>query len=118
LGDVVAVARHRADGALGPRESDYADRTIVPIGEIKTKYLIRLDVADKSGVLAAIAQAFASENVSIQTVRQTGRGTDAELIIVTHNATEESLALTVEHLLQMEMVRTVESVIRVEGSPQ
>ena len=118
LGDVVAVARHRADGALGPRESDYADRTIVPIGEIKTKYLIRLDVADKSGVLAAIAQAFASENVSIQTVRQTGRGTDAELIIVTHNATEEALASTVAHLSQMEMVRTVESVIRVEGSPQ
>jgi len=118
LGDVVAVARHRTGGALGPRESDYADRTIVPIGEIKTKYLIRLDVADKSGVLAAIAQVFASENVSIQTVRQTGRGADAELIVVTHNATEEALASTVKRLSQMEMVRTVESVIRVEGSAQ
>lgn len=118
LGDVVAVARHRTGGALGPRESDYADRTIVPIGEIKTKYLIRLDVADKSGVLAAIAQVFANENVSIQTVRQTGRGADAELIVVTHNATEDALASTVKRLSQMEMVRTVESVIRVEGSVQ
>ena len=87
---MVAVARHRTGGALGPRESDYADRVIVPIGQIKTKYLIRLDVADKSGVLAAIAQVFASENVSIQTVRQTGRGADAELVVVTHNATEEA----------------------------
>lgn len=118
LGDVVAVARHRAGGALGPRESDYADRAIVPIGQIKTKYLIRLDVADKSGVLAAIAQAFASENVSIQTVRQTGRGADAELIIVTHNATEAALAATVKRLSQMDMVRSIESVIRVEGSAQ
>jgi homoserine dehydrogenase len=118
LGDVVAVARHRIDESLGPRESDYADRTIVPIGEIKTKYLIRLDVEDKSGVLAAIAQAFANENVSIQTVRQTGRGTDAELIVVTHNATEEALDSTVKHLAQMKMVRSIESVIRVEGSPQ
>jgi len=118
LGDVVAVARHRTGGAVGPRESDYADRAIVPIGQTNTKYLIRLNVADKSGVLAAIAQAFATENVSIQTVRQTGRGTDAELIVVTHNATEAALAATVARLSQMEMVKSVDSVIRVEGSPQ
>ena len=118
LGDVVAVARHRTVGALGPRESDYADRAIVPIGQTKTKYLIRLNVADKSGVLAAIAQAFATEKVSIQTVRQTGRGAEAELIIVTHNATEASLSSTVKRLTQMEMVRSVESVIRVEGISQ
>ncbi len=118
LGDVVAVARHRTVGALGPRESDYADRAIVPIGQTKTKYLIRLNVADKSGVLAAIAQAFATEKVSIQTVRQTGRGAEAELIIVTHNATEAALSSTVKHLTQMEMVRSVESVIRVEGAAQ
>ncbi len=118
LGDVVAVARHRTGGAVGPRESDYADRAIVPIGQTKTKYLIRLNVADKSGVLAAIAQGFATENVSIQTVRQTGRGTDAELIVVTHNATEAALAATVARLSQMDMVKSVDSVIRVEGSPQ
>lgn len=118
LGDVVAVARHRTSGALGPRESDYADRVIAPIGQIKTKYLIRLDVADKSGVLAAIAQAFAAESVSIQTVRQSGRGADAELIIVTHNATEAALAATVKRLSQMDIVHSIESVIRVEGSAQ
>lgn len=118
LGDVVAVARHITKDSLGPRESDYADRDVVKIGDIKTQYLIRLDVADKSGVLAAIAQAFASENVSIQTVRQTGRGGEAELIVVTHSATEEALASTVKRLAAMEMVRAVESVIRVEGAAQ
>lgn len=118
LGDVVAVARHLTSGALGPRESDYADREIAPIDVIKTQYLIRLDVADKPGVLAAVAQAFATENVSIQTVRQTGRGMDAELIVVTHGATEHALALTVKRLSLMDTVRTVESVIRVEGVVQ
>ncbi len=116
LGDLVAVARHRALGSLGPRESDYADRAICVIGKTKTQFLIRLDVADKSGVLAAIAQTFASENVSIQTVRQSGRGADAELIIVTHNATEEALSSTVKKLAAMDIVRKVESVIRVEGA--
>jgi homoserine dehydrogenase len=115
LGDVVAVARHLTSGALGPHESDYADRGIAPIDQIKTQYLIRLDVADKPGVLAAVAQAFATENVSIQTVRQSGRGGDAELIVVTHGASEHALALTVRRLSKMDTVRTVESVIRVEG---
>ncbi len=118
LGDVVAVARHITKDSLGPRESDYADRDVVSIAEIKTQYMIRLDVADKSGVLAAIAQAFASENVSIQTVRQTGRAGEAELIVVTHSATEEALASTVKRLASMDMVRAVESVIRVEGAAQ
>ena len=116
LGDVVEVARHIASGAVGYGESDYADRDIVNISEVKTQYLIRLFVADKSGVLAAIAQAFASEGVSIATVRQTGLGADAELIVVTHRATESALAATVARLSQMDMVRTVESVIRVEGA--
>ena len=118
LGDVVAVARHLSSGALGPRESDYADRAIASIDEIKTQYLIRLDVADKPGVLAAVAQAFATENVSIQTVRQRGRGADAELIVVTHGASEHALSHTVQRLSQMDTVRTVESVIRVEGVVQ
>ncbi len=116
LGDLVAVARHRVLGSLGPRESDYADRAICAIGKTKTQFLIRLDVADKSGVLAAIAQTFASENVSIQTVRQSGRGADAELIIVTHSATEEALSSTVKKLAAMDIVRKVESVIRVESA--
>lgn len=115
LGDVVAVARNKTTGATGPRESDYADRSIASIGEVRTQYLIRLDVADKPGVLASVAQAFADEGVSIQTVRQTGRGMDAELIVVTHGATELALTSTVKRLSQMDMVRSVESVIRVEG---
>ena len=73
LGDVIAVARHKSGGSVGPRESGYAEREIAPIGDVKTRYLIRLNVADKPGVLAAIAQIFASQNVSIQTVRQAGR---------------------------------------------
>jgi homoserine dehydrogenase len=115
LGDVVAVARNKTTGATGPRESDYADRSIASISEVRTQYLIRLDVADKPGVLAAVAQAFANEGVSIQTVRQTGHGNDAELIVVTHGATDLALASTVKRLSQMDMVRSVESVIRVEG---
>ena len=116
LGDVVAVARHRVSNSVGPRESDYADRTIAPIGDTKTQFLIRLNVADKPGVLAAIAQVFATEGVSIQTVRQSGRGSDAELIVVSHGATEAALSATVKALSNMDIVTKVESVLRVQGT--
>ena len=116
LGDVVAVARHRISDSVGPRESDYADRAIAPIGDTKTQFLIRLNVADKPGVLAAIAQVFAKEAVSIQTVRQSGRGNDAELIVVSHGATEAALSSTVSALSKMDIVTKVESVLRVLGS--
>ncbi|CAB4750037.1 unannotated protein [freshwater metagenome] len=116
LGDLVAVARHKVGESVGPRESDYADRAIAPISDTKTQFLIRLNVADKPGVLAAIAQVFATEGVSIQTVRQSGRGNDAELIVVSHGATEAALSSTVSALSKMDIVTKVESVIRVLGS--
>jgi len=115
LGDLVAVARHKVSGGLGPRESDYADLAIAPIGSIKTRYLIRLDVADRPGVLAAVAQTFSKHDVSIQTVRQTGRGDNAELIVMTHKATDSALASTVADLSSLDAVKDVASVIRVEG---
>jgi len=115
LGDLVAVARHKVSGGLGPRESDYADLAIAPIGSIRTRYLIRLDVADRPGVLAAVAQTFSKHDVSIQTVRQTGRGDNAELIVMTHKATDSALASTVADLSSLDAVKDVASVIRVEG---
>jgi homoserine dehydrogenase len=116
LGDVVAVARHIALNSVGQRETDYADRDIAPIETTKTKFLIRLEVADKAGVLAAIATTFANHGVSIQTVNQSGRNNDAEVTIVTHLATEGELKATVAALKAMEIVNNISSVIRVEGA--
>jgi homoserine dehydrogenase len=116
LGDVLAVSRHIAHNSVGQRETDYADRDIAPIETTKTKFLIRLEVQDKSGVLASIAQVFATQGVSIQTVDQNGRDADAELIIVTHLATEGELKATVDALKKMDIVSQVSSVIRVEGA--
>jgi len=115
LGDLVAVTRHRAYSTVGYGESDYADLDIAPVSDVKSQFFVRLHVADKSGVLASIAQVFASEGISIQTVRQAGLGKDAELNVVTHSATEASLTACVKKLTDMDIVSKVESVIRVEG---
>ena len=115
LGDLVAVARHKVSGGIGPKESDYADLKIAKIGQTKTRYLIRLNVADKPGVLESVAHVFASHGVSIQTVRQTGAGDKAELIVMTHSSTESALSETVKDLSKLSAVTDVASVLRVEG---
>ena len=62
-----------------------------------------------------IATAFAEEDVSIQSLRQAGRGADAQLVVVSHDATDAQLAATVERLRGLACVREVTSVMRVEG---
>jgi len=115
LGDLVAVARHKVSGGIGPKESDYADLKIAKIGQTKTRYLIRLTVADKPGVLESVAHVFAAHGVSIQTVRQSGAGDKAELIVMTHSSTESALSETVKDLSKLPAVTDVASVLRVEG---
>ncbi|WP_262496030.1 homoserine dehydrogenase [Nonomuraea sp. SYSU D8015] len=115
LGDLVAVARNRLAGTRGPDESTYADLAVHPMGETVTRCHVALDVADKPGVLARVAELFAKHDVSIQTVRQEGHGDDAQLVIVTHRATDAALSATMEGLRELDIVRAVAGVMRVEG---
>ncbi len=115
LGDLVAVARNRVSSSRGAGESSYAELPVEPMGETRTRYHIALDVADEPGVLAAVAGAFADLGVSIQTVRQEGRGDAATLVVVTHAARDADLAATVRRLVEMPFVGRAASVMRVEG---
>ena len=102
-------------GTRGPAETMYAALPVLPMGDTITRYHLQLDVADRSGVLAQVAEEFARHDVSIQAVRQEGLGADAQLVIVTHRAPDAALAATVEGLRGLEIVRNVASVMRVEG---
>lgn len=115
LGDLVAVARNRVAGVAGPGVTTYAGLPARPIAETPTRYHVSLDVADKPGVLATVAQEFARHGVSIATVRQDGHGDAATLVIVTHSAPDAALSATVTALREMPAVRGVTSILRVEG---
>jgi len=115
LGDVVAVARNRLAGTRGPELSTYAELPVLPMGDTLTRYHVSLDVDDRPGVLAPVAEAFARHDVSIQAVRQTSRGDEALLVIVTHEARDADLAATILELTALPVVRAVASVMRVEG---
>jgi len=118
LGDIVAVARNRLAGTRGPDASTYAGLPVMPMGETLTRYHVSLDVDDKPGVLAPVAEAYARHDVSIEAVRQASRGAEAQLIIVTHTARDAALAATVRELEALPVVRAVASVMRVEGEEE
>jgi homoserine dehydrogenase len=126
----VSVARHRVGGGVGPGESSYAQLPVRPMGEVRTRYHVSLDVEDRPGVLAQVAHVFAEHGVSIETVRQQTRARDrgegvlgaaagsdrrAALVIVTHRARDAALAATVDALAGLDTVASVDSVMRVEG---
>ena len=115
------MARHRVSGGTGPSESAYAELPVLAMGQAQTRYFISLDVTDEPGVLAAVAAVFAEHGVSIETVRQHQHDGDphddrAALVIVTHGASDAALAATVDDLAELEAVREVASVMRVEGN--
>jgi homoserine dehydrogenase len=118
LGDIVAVARNRLAGTRGPDASTYAGLPVMPMGETLTRYHVSLDVDDRPGVLAPVAEAYARHDVSIEAVRQASRGQEAQLVIVTHTARDAALAATVRDLEALAVVRAVASVMRVEGEEE
>ncbi len=122
MGDVVMAARNRVQGGRGPRESKYAKLPIAPIGFIPTRYYVNMNVSDKPGVLSAVAAEFSKREVSIAEVRQEGMVDEegqpcgARIVVVTHQATDAALSETVEALADLDVVQTINSVLRMEGT--
>jgi homoserine dehydrogenase len=121
MGDLVSAARRLVLGGPGRTETTTGHVPALPIDAAVTSYYIGLDVADQPGVLARIAKLFAEHGVSIEIMRQTihrdaaSAVESAELRIVTHRASEAALAATVEAVKGLDVIKSVTSVLRVEG---
>lgn len=124
LGDLVMAARNRVHGGRGPRESRYAKLPVASIGSIPTRYYVNMNVADKPGVLSAVAAEFSKREVSIAEVRQEGmvdqdgQRCGARIVVVTHQATDAALSETVTALSDLEVVESINSVLRMEGTAE
>jgi homoserine dehydrogenase len=124
MGDLVMAARNRVQGGRGPRESKYAKLPISPIGFIPTRYYVSMNVADRPGVLSSVAAEFSKREVSIAEVRQEGMVDDegqrcgARIVVVTHRATDAAQSETVAALADLDVVQSINSVIRMEGTSE
>ena len=81
--------------------------------DVSSSWFIRLSVADEPGVLASIAGTFSENNVSIESVIQEGRGEQAELVLVTHEAPEKDMQNSIKQISSLDSVTSVTSTLRV-----
>jgi homoserine dehydrogenase len=118
VGDLIEAARNLRHGGRSAGAARATRRAIVPIDDIPGQYYFLLRVDDRPGVLASIAAAFAEHRVSIKSVWQDGHGDEAQLVVITHRAAERDLRACADRLRELDAVREVGSVIRVEaGEP-
>ena len=124
VGDLIAAALSRR--TPGRRAGDACtclfEKSVMEIGEVVTKYYLRMRVADQVGVLAQVADAFGKEAVSIAQITQATGGPDSEeqsegceLVLLTHSVREAALQAVVRRLNDLPVVLSVENVIRVEA---
>mgnify|MGYP006225014937 FL=1 len=113
IGDVLSACHQMASNQTNwyplrsPKTGDKAMK------DVYSSWFIRLSVKDEPGVLATIASLFGDNNVSIESVIQEGRGDNAELVLVTHEAAEEDLTGSIDSIANLESVSSVTSTIRV-----
>jgi homoserine dehydrogenase len=115
LGDVIDAARETLAGAQVAPKIKFSPGELVPFGDVPTKWYLRIEVDDQPGVLAQVAGAFGKAGVSIKSVWQEGEGSEALLLIVTHRAREADQQEALHHLREVDALRNVAAVIRVES---
>lgn len=88
---------------------------VVDIGDLVTKYYIRLRVIDKPGALASIAGVFGQEEISLASVRQTGEKKKVvDLVFMTHEARESNVRKALARIADLKTVKEVSACMRVE----
>jgi homoserine dehydrogenase len=117
-GDLVDAAKNLRSGSRGATIGTLQRTPIRPVDETASQFYLSLDVADRPGVLAAIAGVFGGHEVSIQSMQQKGQGAEARLIFVTHLAREAAMSATIHEIRELDAVEHVGSVLRVVGGEE
>jgi homoserine dehydrogenase len=112
LGDLIDAARNLRTGAPGPAPKR-SSATVRPQADLRSAFYLSMDVADRPGVLAAVAKVFGDHNVSIRVMEQSGLSHEARIVFLTHVAREGDLLATIDELRMLQAVDRVSGVLRV-----
>ena len=118
VANIVAAAKDAVVGVGGGAAWKVeAGKQIKPMAEIETRYYLRLNVADKPGVLAQISKVLGDHQISISSVIQKladSAAQTAELVIMTHPAQEKAMQQALDELELLSSVKEIGNFIRVE----
>jgi homoserine dehydrogenase len=106
LGDVVSV--------LSGDAPVHETRQRLPVvTDVSSSFYLHLEVADRPGVLAQIAQVLGDEDVSVKSVVQRGVGEEASLVMVVHECLESRFAAALDAIDKLDVLRSTPRSIRV-----
>ena len=119
IADVVATAQEINLGVAGRRQWRFEPGSVIkPMSEIKTRYYLRLNIADRPGVLAQIARALGNHQISISSAIQKLSdpvAETAEIVIITHSAQEKAMQSAINELAHLAVVKEISNFVRVEA---
>jgi homoserine dehydrogenase len=106
LGDVISAMI--PPPTLPPPASELALVT-----DVESAFYLHMEVADRPGVLAQVAEILGLQGVSVKSVVQHGLGQDARLVMVMHPVLESKFRAAVELIGRLDFMRSRPRVIRV-----
>lgn len=117
LGDLIDAAANKNRGTHRPVPTGPRAR-IRPIDDLESAYYVNLEVGDAPGVLAAVADVFGRNGVSIRSMEQEQEPADkgeptARIAFITHACQERDLQATLRQLRDLSVVSDIRSVLRV-----
>ncbi len=120
VADIIDIGQNhrRQYGYWAPTISYDEGKRVLPMEAVNTRYYVRLEVADRAGVLAQVTRVLGDANISIASIIQKEANPEAqsaELVIMTHQANEAALVRAVAQLRQLEVVRSLGNFLRVES---
>jgi homoserine dehydrogenase len=106
LGDVVSILSGHAPVHETRRELEI-------VADVSSSFYLHLEVADRPGVLAQIAEVLGRNEISVQSVVQRGLGDDARLVMVLHEAPEKRFYSALDEIARLPFLRSAPRAIRV-----
>jgi homoserine dehydrogenase len=106
LGDVVSIL-------AGDAPVNRPRRELSVVTDVSSSFYLHLEVADRPGVLARIAQVLGDNGISVKSVVQRGIGDDARLVMVVHECLESQFAAAVAEIGRLDDMRSSPRSIRV-----
>jgi homoserine dehydrogenase len=106
LGDVISAM-------IPPASTPETTEDLAVVNDVASAFYLHLEVADRPGVLAQVAEILGMQGASIRSVVQRGLGDNARLVMVMHPLQESRFYAAVQLIGQLDFMRSAPRAIRV-----
>ena len=106
LGDVISAM-------IPPASTPETTETLPIVSDVESSFYLHLEVADRPGVLAQVAEVLGLQGASVRSVVQQGLGGNARLVMVVHPLLESRFFAAVRMIGQLDFMRSAPRAIRV-----